>query len=181
MLAPLIAVMCVVGFASMVVAQTTQPVQPTIEIWPKTELAGIATFGSPEHGLFKQLWDKFPANVEKQPGVSTEYVFGVSLDVPSHDTDKGFSYMAAGNVTDPSKVPPFLLRLPLPAAPYAVFPLKGGVPDGIREIGPMLDYAYNTWLPTSGYESAAPLNIERYHVTAEKTTIAIIIPLRRKP
>ena len=65
MLAQLIALVCVVGFASMVVAQITQPVQPMIETWPPTELAGIATFGSSENGLFKQLWDKFPANVEK--------------------------------------------------------------------------------------------------------------------
>ena len=176
-----VAIMCVAGFASMVLAQTTQPVVPTIETWAKTELAGIATFGSPERGLFKQLWNKFPANVEKQAGVSTDYVFGVSLDVPSHETDKGFSYMAAGKVTDADIVPAFLLRLPLPAGPYAVFPLKGGVPDGIPEIGPMLDYVYNTWLPTSGYESAAPLNIERYHATGGKTTIEIVIPLRKKP
>ena len=45
----------------------------------------------------------------------------------------------------------------------------------------MLNYAYNTWLPTSGYESAVPLNIERYHPQDGKTSIEILIPLRKKP
>lgn len=174
-----LAMMMLLFFDSLASAQTTQP---TILELPKTELAGIATFGTPANELFKKLWDQFPANVENQPGVSTTYVYGVSLDVPSHARDdEGFSYLAAGQVTDPDKVPAFLLRLPLPAGPYAVFPLKGGVPEGIREIGPMLNYAYNIWLPTSGYESAAPLNIERYHPQDGRTSIEILIPLRKKP
>ena len=61
-----------------------------------------------------------------------------------------------------------------------VFRLKGGMPEGLKEMGPTFDYIYSTWLPASGYVIAAPMNLEKYTIDDKNNVIEILIPVKKK-
>jgi len=162
--------------ATSVTAQTTQP---AIQELPAVELAGIATFGTPSSGIFGQLWQHWPANVDNQPGVSTTpYCYGLALMLPTSEKKGEYSYMACGKVEDAAKAPKHLLHYSVPAGTFAIFKIEGGVPEGLPNLGPMIHYVYSQWLPKSDYETSGPFNLERYQ--SKDNTIELLIPIKPK-
>ncbi len=155
------------------------PIEPTFEQLPGMEMAGIATFGGPPSGLFPALWSNFPANVDNQPGLSTQpYCYGVELYPPGFPKKFEFTYVAAGQVVDASKLPFHLLRFSVPAGQYAVFRVPGNIAEAVKIIGQAFRYAYDQWLPNSGYKMPVSLDLERYN--SQKGTVEILLPVIQK-
>lgn len=161
-------------------AQTTKPFKvPKLVELPAMELAGIAAYGSAQKKTFADLWKSWPANVDNQPGLSTLPCYGLVLMLPTSDKDHQYMYLASGEVTDPAKVPKHLLHYSVSGGTFAVILIDGGVPEGLPNLGPAIDYFYSQWLPQSGYENSGPFNIERYHW--KNQTIELLFPIKKKP
>lgn len=165
-------------------AQSTQPAikidPPTFVELPAMEVAGIATFGSPEGGLFAKLWSNFPTVVDHQPGLkASNYCYGVELYPPGFPKKWEWTYLCACPVEDPAKLPQHLVRVPIPAGTFAVFTVPGDdIPQALNNLKQVFGYAYKQWLPNSEYVTSASIDLERYDSKAK--TVEILIPVKKK-
>ena len=90
-----------------------------------------------------------------------EYIsgmFGICFD---HDEDSNkFSYMIADCVDGKGTMPEKYTKMNLPAKTWAVFPVKGPMPDALQEINTKI---WSEWLPNCHeYEMHGNTNIEMY-------------------
>ncbi|MBN1429832.1 MAG: GyrI-like domain-containing protein [Anaerolineae bacterium] len=82
-----------------------------------------------------------------------------------YDREKGtFSYTMGDVVTSLEEIPAGLMSLEIPAIKYAVFPVRPKNRFGWPiAIGNTKRYAYDIWLPNSGYEPAGVVDDFEYH------------------
>jgi predicted transcriptional regulator YdeE len=96
-----------------------------------------------------------------------------------------FSYILGDVVTSLEKIPAGLISFEIPAIRYAVFPVrpKNRLGWGLA-IANVKRYAYNTWLPQSGYEPAGVIDDFEYHdergVRKSRPEIDLYIAIREK-
>jgi predicted transcriptional regulator YdeE len=102
------------------------------------------------------------------------------------DREKGtFSYIMGDVVTTLDSIPAGLTPFTIPAIRYAIFPVRPknrfgwgiAIANGKR-------YAYNVWLPQSGYEPAGVIDDFEYHdersVRKNNPEIGLYIAIREK-
>ena len=142
---------------------------PTFEDLKETTFAGIAAFAGPGSPRFPELWQGPFQDVTKgldgKPPLNlgldySRYAYGLELYPPTFDEKRQYTYLACLAVSDSRKVPLHLLQRTVPAARYAVFK----VPGGLKGLGDTFQFIYGKWLPTSGYDTAASFDMERYDV-----------------
>jgi len=97
-----------------------------------------------------------------------------------------FSYFIGDVVTSLDEIPVGLMSFEIPAIQYAVFPVrpKNQFGWGIA-IASTKRYAYNVWLPNSGYEPAGEIDDFEYHdersVRKSNPEIDLYVAIREKP
>ena len=85
-------------------------------------------------------------------------MFGICYD---HDSDsKLFNYMIADLIEGKEDVPDRFSKMEIPAKTWAVFPVKGAIPNALQEVNSKI---WSEWLPNcKEYEIDGNINIEMY-------------------
>lgn len=110
-----------------------------------------------------RLGKQFQAHRDSIPGKKQPWAFAAvttDFDPETHS----FTYIMGDVVTGTQAIPEGLIAFDIPAGTYAVFPVRprnrfGWAPAIISA----KKYAYNTWLPRSGYRAAGIIDDFEYH------------------
>ncbi|MGE5674548.1 MAG: AraC family transcriptional regulator [Mycobacterium leprae] len=142
-------------------------------------LVGMIYFGENQKGEIPQLWTEFNARSAKIPHQLAGKGYGFCF--MDGQSNPNFWYMASMAVEQLTTVPPEMVAKTVPAAEYAVFTHRGPV----STLGETYGFAYQTWMPTSGYEPAANYDFEYYDQRFNpqdpaNSELDIYIPVRRK-
>lgn len=85
-------------------------------------------------------------------------MFGVNIDVSMGNNE--FDYMIADAYNPSADIPEGFVTKTIPAFTWAVFPIKGALPDALQDVNKKI---FSEWLPALGeYEFAAGYCIEMY-------------------
>jgi AraC family transcriptional regulator len=145
-------------------------------------LAGQPYYGNPEGGAFGKAWERFDTLHQKVPGrVDPKIYYGLEVYGPEFMAEHQWTYMPAVEVSDLSELPGLLFGKILPAGKYAVLTAN----HGLASIHEAFMFAYDTWMPSSGYEVAYPYDFElyddaRFHGDGPDAEIDIYIPIKEK-
>ncbi len=155
--------------------------EPRIVKLDKLTLIGRPYFGDAEGNKFAQAWDRFfPFAKEITPRVNENAWYGVEMYGPEFEKDHQWMYFPSTEVGSLDAIPEALFAKVLPAATYAVFTVKGGIP----KISETFMYAYGSWIPASPYEVAHPYDFEYYDERFKDddpdTELDLYIPIRPK-
>lgn len=90
-------------------------------------------------------------------------MFGVNIDENFNRDGKGeFEYLIADLYNPAADIPEGLVTRTIPAYTWAVFPIKGAMPDAMQDVNVKI---YSEWLPAlKDYEIAAGYCIEMYDI-----------------
>jgi len=156
--------------------------EPKIVEKPAMTLVGMVYFGDPTSGEFAKTWDRFmKLNVNIPERINQTEWLGLEFYTEDFWQNHKWFYMACGETKNLDDIPMSLVGKRIPACKYAVFTVKGG----LKKLGEGFRYAYDTWLPTSGYEIAHPFDYEfyqdgRFKGDEEDSEIDIYIPIKLK-
>ncbi len=156
--------------------------EPKIVQKPEINLVGMVVFANPTEGEFAKTWDRFIQYRDELPEHSnTTDHYGVEFYTQDMALTHKWFYMAADEVDNLDVIPVRMVAKRLPATTYAVFTVRGG----LKELGEGFRYAYDTWLPHSGYEIAHPYDFEfyqdgRFKGDADDSEIDIYIPIKSR-
>jgi predicted transcriptional regulator YdeE len=147
--------------------------EPEIVSKPAFTAVGMVYKGKNENNEIAQLWQEFNLRFGELKNI-LDGAFGLC---EMSDESGVFRYMAAFAVSDPPEVPPGMEVWKVPAQKYAVFSCT--LPT-IREA---YRYAFETWLPQSGYEYTRGYDFEYYDENfdqndPEHSPFSIYIPIK---
>jgi predicted transcriptional regulator YdeE len=116
---------------------------PRLTEKPAFTVAGVTATGHPSQLNYAQIWEHryMPLDAALKPLSLDGGYYGVSLSEAGQ-----LVYLAGMAVPDSAALPPGAEHRMVPAARYAVFDC------GLDAIGATWKYAYERWLPTSGFE-----------------------------
>jgi AraC family transcriptional regulator len=141
-------------------------------------VAGVMTLVREGREGVAALWAWFAEEVGRCGDLTFRAgCYGI-VHYPEEWESRGYTYMAAIEVTDASRLGiGWVIRI-VPASQYARFVHRGRTDD----LPLTLDYVWHTWLPKSGYCLAHPLVIERYDqgfqdADADEGEREILIPI----
>ena len=140
---------------------------------PAFKAVGLPYKGKNENNEIAGLWQAFNPRVREIQHI-TDGAFGICKEA---DADGSFPYLAAMAVSDATQIPPGMVCWEIPEQTYAVF--ECALP-AIRET---YHYAYETWLPASGYEFSGGPDFEYYDEAFDPQTggpMTIHIPVVKK-
>lgn len=142
-------------------------------------LVGMIYFGDNQNGEVSQLWVEFNEQADQIANYVPDCAFGLSFTDDRESPN--FWYMASWAVRELNEVPATMVAKTVPAQTYAVFTHRGPVSN----ISATYAFAHNNWLPTSGYELAAPFDFEYYDLRFRgpdnpESETDIYIPIRPK-
>lgn len=169
---------------------------PEIRQYPIRYLAGFSFFGNPfeqysgwtEENEIGRLWTRYMAYMRQHAGSlpaawtatgETGVAYELHIYHPETPATGEFEVFAGHLISDPAPTPTVMSVKVLPAAPYAVFTLRGQqiTGDWGKEI-------YQDWLPSSGYRSDYAFSYQRYDHRfrgldqLEDSTLEVHIPLQ---
>ena len=147
--------------------------EPKIVSKPAFTAVGLVYKGKNENNEIAQLWQEFNPRFGELKNV-VDGAFGLC---EMSDETGVFRYMAAFAVSDASEVPPGMEVWKVPAQKYAVFTCT------LPTIHEAYRYAFETWLPQSGYEYAPSYDFEYYDENfdqedLEGSPLSIYIPIK---
>ena len=151
--------------------QETKPMQPQIVSKPAFTAVGMLYHGKNENDEIGQLWGRFNPRSNEIKNI-VDGAFGVC----GHTQEDGsFDYLAGFAVSDTNPLPQGMTVWEVPAQKYAVFPCT------LQNIHETYKYAFETWLPGSGYKYTAGPDYEYYDETfnpaVEGSVLHIYIPI----
>ncbi len=128
--------------------------EPKIVTKPAFTVVGLLYHGKNENNEIPRLWEQLnPRFNEIRAKVSPAVAYGVC----GNTDDKGaFDYMAGFEVTQVEAMPAGMTSWEVPEQTYAVFPCT------LKTIHDAYQYAFQTWLPTSGYQQGEGPDFELY-------------------
>ena len=149
--------------------------QPMIVTKPAFSVVGLKYRGKNENNEIAAMWDvanaRAPEIVAAAEGLGAAY--GICRDM---EADGIFEYLACLEIKDIREIPEGMERWDVPEQTYAVFPCKLGT------IGEAYRYAFQEWLPASGYQRGDGPDFEYYDYTfdpndAENSQLYVYIPV----
>jgi AraC family transcriptional regulator len=161
---------------------------------PEIILAGMTFYGDPfkdakgwsSESEIGMLWGRFSTFFDKHKDrlknlVNPNVGFEVHIEPEEYAETKNFYVMVGAEVDKIEDLPLELSVRVLPATTYAVFTLKG---DEISSNWP--DKIYKDWLPSSGYQEAYKVTIERYDerfkgAADPESELEIHVPVEKVP
>jgi len=152
-------------------------VQPQFITKPAFTVVGMRIHTKPMTQEIPDLWQQFVTRIDEVQHISESHVsYGLMDNV--EEQAGVLDYMAGNAVEQVADLPAGMTRWDVPANTYAVFEAT------LPSIGETFDYAYNTWLPTSGYQPAAGPYFERYGETFNPedptSKLSIYIPVEKQ-
>ena len=154
--------------------------EPKFVTKPALMLVGMRYVGKNQHNEIGEMWGRFNPFIHQLASQPIQATYGW-CGMPEDPVEEGaFEYVAAVETTRADQLPDWAVVRMVPESTYAVFPHRGahaGLMDTYHEI-------YQTWLPQSGYESAAPFDMEVYtdefHDFAPDSVMYIYLPVKKK-
>jgi AraC family transcriptional regulator len=152
--------------------------RPVLEERDAVHVAGVMTLVPEGREDIPALWEWFLEELRRlDDPIALAGCYGI-VHYPEHWESRGYTYMAAVEVADLSRLDVGWVTRVIPASQYARFLHRGRAED----LWLTLDYVWHTWLPKSGYRLTHPLVIERYDAgfrdaDAEAGERAILIPI----
>ncbi len=136
--------------------QKEKSMEPKIVTKPAFTIVGMRYQGLNKNNEIKAMWDQFlPRMNEVKNRINRETSYGLCSaleNVPEGE----FEYVSGVEVGTLSEIPEGMVARTAPAQKYAVFPCT------LKTIGEAYAYAFQTWLPTSGYRPAGTPDFELY-------------------
>jgi AraC family transcriptional regulator len=129
--------------------------QPQIVSKPAFAVVGMKYRGKADGDKLKHLWNQFgPHMADLKDTVNPNVCYGV---MGNYDEATGeFDYVAGCEVKSTATVPADMTRWDVPAQKYAVFACT------LPTMGDAYNFAYQQWLPQSGYRHAGSPEFELY-------------------
>lgn len=119
---------------------------------PAFNVIGLLYHGKNEHQEIKALWGDFNQRMGEIKNI-VDGCFGVC---GANDPNGTFKYVAGMAVSNCDNLPEGMTVWEVPEQQYAVFPTT------LHGIGEAYSYAFETWLPQSGYEYTKGPDFEYY-------------------
>lgn len=152
--------------------QEKNKMEPKIVSKAAFTAVGMVYYGKNENNEIAGLWQEFNPRMSEIKHV-VDGCFG--LCAPA-DESGAFKYMASFAVSDTSQVPEGMHIWEVPAQKYAVFPTT------LDKVGETYQYAFETWIPGSGYEYTQGLDFEYYDESfdpqVEGSQFEIYVPIK---
>ncbi len=150
--------------------------EPKFVIKPTFTLIGMRYFGKNEHGEIPALWDQLNPRFHEFKNQADNCAYGVCT---ATGQDGEIEYVAGIAVTNAAHVPAGMVVRQIPEAQYAVFETK------LKNLHQTYTYAYQTWLPQSGYAWGQSPDFELYDETfdpahPQESTLYVYIPIKQK-
>jgi predicted transcriptional regulator YdeE/DNA-binding transcriptional MerR regulator len=152
----------------------SRQVEPKIVSRPAFHVVGMHYRGKNEKGEIGQMWAEFTQRMDEiEHHISTGESFGVCSDIAP--AEGLFEYVTGVEVSSAEDVPDGMVHWHVPANTYAVFTCT------LPTIHETYRYAFETWLPQSGYKRADGPDFERYDLSFEPdeegSELTIYIPI----
>lgn len=152
--------------------QEISDMEPKIVIKPAFTAVGLLYLGKNENNEIAQLWTKFNSRAKEIKNI-VDGAFGLC---GAAEDNGAFKYMAAMAVSKVDSVPPGMEKWDVPAGTYAVFPCL------LKAVHETYKYAFETWLPKSGYTYTREPDFEYYDQTfdpnVEASVLYVYIPIK---
>jgi predicted transcriptional regulator YdeE len=152
--------------------QEASKMEPKIVSKAAFTAVGMVYYGKNENQEIAGLWREFNPRIPEIKHI-VDGAFG--LCAPA-DESGAFRYMASFAVSDTSHVPDGMQVWEVPAQKYAVFPTT------LDKVGEAYKYAFETWLPGSGYEYTQGPDFEYYNENfdpeVEGSQFDIYVPIK---
>ena len=151
--------------------QENKIMQPKIISKPAFTAVGMLYHGKNENQEIAQMWGQFNPRSSEIKNI-TDGAFGVC----GHTQEDGsFDYLAGFAVSSIESLPQGMVSWEVPAQQYAVFPCT------LPTLGKTYQYAFETWLPASGYKYTKGPDFEYYDENFEpgndESILTIYIPI----
>ncbi len=148
--------------------------EPKIVTKPAFTVVGMLYHGKNENNEIPRLWDEFnPRMQEIKQMVTPPRAYGVC---GNPGDDDAFDYLAGFEVDGIDEIPAGMSSWKVPEQTYAVFPCT------IKSIGEAYQYAFQTWLPKSGYQHVKGPDFELYDEDFDPKSkdpeLTIFIPIK---
>jgi AraC family transcriptional regulator len=145
--------------------------EPKIVTYPAFTVVGMKYRGKNENNEIKQMWGELNPRIKEIQYISGP-AYGVCQDM---EADGVFEYVAGMQVSQVDKVPQGMVSWEVPEQKYAAFPCT------LPTLGEAYEYAFETWLPQSGFKRAGGPDFELYddefEVDIADSTMYIYIPI----
>jgi predicted transcriptional regulator YdeE len=148
--------------------------EPKIVTKKAFTVVGMKYHGKNENNEIPQLWGEFqPRMAEVKNKAEPEVCYGVCGNT---DAEGEFDYVAGFEVESDADVPAGMVPWQVPEQRYAVFPCTiGTIKDAYQ-------YAFETWLPQSGFKLGDGPDFEYYDDSfdpkAEDPSLTIYVPIK---
>jgi AraC family transcriptional regulator len=123
-------------------------------------VAGLQVMNTMESDVMMALWGKFMGVWESIPNATGEVLYGIAFFTDNYDpeTNTGYGYMAATEITSEEKLPEGVVTHKVPAAHYLVFEHRGP----LKHLQESFDYIFYKYLPSSKYTALYSDVLETY-------------------
>jgi predicted transcriptional regulator YdeE/DNA-binding transcriptional MerR regulator len=149
--------------------------EPKIVTRPAFTVVGMKYHGKNESNEIPQMWQAFlPRKGEIEHMVAPQIAYGLC---DAFDEEGGeFDYVAGFEVNSAANIPEGMVSWEVPESRYAVFTCTMAT---IREA---YNYAFETWLPQSGYQRADSPDFELYdersNANVPDSEMSIYVPIK---
>lgn len=127
--------------------------EPKIVTKPAFTVVGMLYHGKNENNEIAQVWSEFMPRVKEIEHMGLQNAYGVC---GPHEEEDVFQYVAGFEVDSVADVPEGMVSRQVPEQTYAVFPCT------LETIHEAYQYAFQTWLPQSDYQSGDGPDFELY-------------------
>ncbi|MBN1179692.1 MAG: GyrI-like domain-containing protein [Anaerolineae bacterium] len=146
--------------------------EPKIVTKPAFTVVGMKYHGKNENDEIAQMWAEFNPRIPEIKHQSGP-AYGVCGNM---EEDSSFEYVAGMEVSSTEGLPEGMTYWDVPEQTYAVFPCT------LRTIHAAYEYAFQTWLPGSGYARGEGPDFELYEEEfdpeVEDPKLAIYVPIK---
>ena len=150
--------------------------EPRIVYKPAFSVVGIWQNGNPSNSTVDGLWERLGEHFPEIPCVDPDQGYGVH--VKSGNEEKYLAGLMVRSGIPAGKLPEGMALLSLEAHAYAVFHHSGRM----IKIDSTLRAVFSTWLPNSGYQTAADFYFEyfddRFQPGSDDSLLFIYVPVR---
>lgn len=157
--------------------QKERKMEPRIVTKPAFNVLGLKYYGKNEHNEIKAMWGEFNARIQEILDAGSEPGMAYGVCSAEMAVNGEFYYLAGLEMQRIDAVPEGMEQWEVPAQTYAVFPCT------LPTIGEAYQYAFETWLPQSGYQRAPGPDFEYYDEDfdphAPNSELSIYIPITK--
>ncbi|HCM15695.1 MAG: GyrI-like domain-containing protein [Candidatus Cloacimonadales bacterium] len=166
----------------MVTLMAQEPVEkpvPKMDSKAEMKMVGIQLLNSMDSDEMSDLWRNFATVVDNIPHRVKGPHYGISFFTKDYNpqTDEGYGYMAAVEVSEIKDIPHGCVSRIIPASDYAVFSYEGNV----EHLGDMYAFIYGEWMRSGEVIPKMQESFEEYDINfnpeAETNIIRIWVPV----